>query len=271
MSSSEYILPAGAEEFRRLRIQAEALALEAEVMLDRIGIREGWRCAELGCGAGGIVDSLSRRVGPAGRVIGLDQQQSSLDAARRWLDGLAGNFGNVSFQRGGILANELPAESFDFAHLRFVLTTVGQHEAMIAAAARLLKPGGIMALQEGSGIGIDCFPAHDAFYRLRELLFTVFAEVGDVSAGPRAFGLLRRIGFEDVNIRPCQAGARSVDDMAAYLPDTVRSIRKALLDRGMIGAEELAETLAACEAHLRDPETISTHICVLQVWGRKPG
>ena len=63
--------------------------------------------------------------GPAGRVIGLDQQQSSLDAARRWLDGLAGNFGNVSFQRGGILANELPAESFDFAHLRFVLTTVG--------------------------------------------------------------------------------------------------------------------------------------------------
>lgn len=271
MSSSEYILHSSTEEFRRLRAQAEALAPEAAVMLDRIGIEKGWRCADLGCGAGGILDLLSARVGPNGHVLGLDQQQSSLAAARAWMEEFHSELENVSYHQAGILDNDLPAASFDFVHMRFVLTTVGQHEAMIAAAVRLLKPGGILALQEASGLGIDCFPAHDAFYQLRKLLFTVFDEVGDSSAGLCVHGLLRQAGFEELDFRPCQAGARNNDDMALYLPETVRSVQQALFARALITAEELEKTLAACEAHLRDPGTISTHIGVLQVWGRKPG
>jgi hypothetical protein len=83
--------------------------------------------------------------------------------------------------------------------------------------------------------------------------------------------LLRRSGYERINIRPCQAGARIFDDMALYLPETVRSVQQALLARELITVHELEEALAACEAHLRDPGTISTHISMLQVWGRKPG
>lgn len=35
--------------------------------------RPGWRCLDLGCGAMGILGPLSRRVGPDGSVVGLDQ------------------------------------------------------------------------------------------------------------------------------------------------------------------------------------------------------
>ena len=83
-----------------------------------------------------------------------------------WPRGLNGGLENVSFHQSGILDKDLPAESFDFVHLRFVPTTVGQHDAMVGVAARLLKLGGIIALQEGNGIGIDCFSPHDAFSRL---------------------------------------------------------------------------------------------------------
>ena len=105
-------------------------------MLDRIGIETGGRCAELGCGAGGIMDLLSVRVGPPGQVVGLDQQESSLAAAQAWAADLNDGLENVSFHQAGILDNDLPAESFDFVHLRFVLTTVGQHAAMVAAPSR---------------------------------------------------------------------------------------------------------------------------------------
>ena len=132
-------------------------------MLDRIGIETGWRCAELSCGGGGIMDLLSVRGGPKGHVVGLDQQENSLAAAQAWAGGLNGGLENVSFHQSGILDKDLPAESFDFVHLRFVPTTVGKHDAMVGAAARLLKLGGIIALQEGNGIGIDCFPPMTPF------------------------------------------------------------------------------------------------------------
>ena len=56
-------------------------------MLDRIGIETGWRCAELSCGGGGIMDLLSVRGGPKGHVVGLDQQENSLAAGPEWRAG----------------------------------------------------------------------------------------------------------------------------------------------------------------------------------------
>ncbi len=266
MPRPEYILDTGAEEIRRLQIQSDAMAKEAAIMLDRIGIQQGWHCVELGCGTGGIMDQLSARVGPRGRVLGLDQDKRNLEVARNSL----ATRENVEFLHAGILDNVLPDGSFDFVHIRFVLTIVGQNEDIIAAAARLVKPGGVLALEEGDGSGINCHPPNDAFIELRKSLFTVFGEVGDPMAGRHMFAQLRNAGFEDVNFRPCRAGARSTDDMAMYLPETVRSVRQALLQRKIFTERELEEKLAECEAHLRHPDTISTHIGVFQVWGRKP-
>jgi len=53
-------------------MQATAIAFDAGVILDRIGVQRGWRCLDLGCGAGGILELLGTRVGPTGLAIGLD-------------------------------------------------------------------------------------------------------------------------------------------------------------------------------------------------------
>ncbi|MDP6341893.1 MAG: methyltransferase domain-containing protein [Alphaproteobacteria bacterium] len=267
MSAPEYILKSNREEVRRLRAQAEALAAEAAVMLERIGIGAGWRCAELGCGAGGIMDLLSRRVGPAGKVVGVDLEAGNLAAARLWADDLG--LANIEFVQADIIDSGLPAADFDFVHVRFVLTTVGRHHDVVAAAAELLRPGGVLAIEEADGFGVDCFPQHPAFYRLREILFAIFHQVGDPDAGRKTFGLLRQAGLVDLHFRPCQAGAVSTDDMANYLPETVRSVRPVLLEAGLIGDGELDEVLAACETHLADPGTVSTHVGVFQTWGTK--
>jgi trans-aconitate methyltransferase len=35
------------------------------VLLDRVGVAEGWQAIDLGCGPSGILDLLADRVGPA--------------------------------------------------------------------------------------------------------------------------------------------------------------------------------------------------------------
>ena len=51
--------------------------------LDGIGVRQGWRCLEVGAGAGSVVRWLSERVGSAGRVVAVDLDPRFLgDSAR---------------------------------------------------------------------------------------------------------------------------------------------------------------------------------------------
>lgn len=81
--SGHYPIERRAGEIERLRMQAAAIAFDAGVMLDRIGVQCGWRCLDLGCGAGGILELLGARVGATGLAVGLDADLALLRAARR--------------------------------------------------------------------------------------------------------------------------------------------------------------------------------------------
>ncbi len=266
--TDSYPLERSAMEFRRLRVQAESLAAETAVMLDRIPIAPGWSCLDLGCGVGGIGDLLSARVGPGGRVVGLDIDAGSLAAAQRWA--AQAGLDNAEFVRGDIFALDLPHESFDFVHVRYVMTTVGRHDAVLVAGLSTLKPGGVLALQEADGDGLSIYPEHPAWDRLKAVLIELFGRMGDPYAGRRIYRMLLEAGLEDVQFRPCQAGARSDDALVDYMPDSITSVRAAILEHELMTAEELDNTVAQCRTHLAQRSTVSTSVIVIQAWGRKP-
>ncbi len=269
MSATTYPLIPRPEEIKRLRVQAESLAQEAGILLDLIPVTAGQHCLDLGCGAGGIVDLLSARVGATGSVLGVDLADAPLAAARLW----AGELGldNVRFEAGSIFDNDLAPESFDLVHLRYVVTTIGRHEEVIAAALRLLRPGGVLALEEADANGIDTIPANDAFERLKEILCAAFVELGaDPYAGRQLFRLFHRAGLEDVDLRVCTARARSHDELVDYLPQTILSMREGLPKYAPLHGGEVDRLLEHCRRHLAEPETMSTTSLVFQVWGRKP-
>ena len=268
MREDNYPLASSPEEINRLRIQAESLAGEAAIMLDRIGIEAGMSCLDLGCGAGGITDLLAARVGPSGRVVGVDVDEFSLAAARSWADGLG--LRGVTFRAGNIFDNDLVAESFDLVHLRYVITTIGKHADVVRSALCLVKPGGALALQEADADGIEAYPKCPAFDRLKDVLLSVFVKIGaDPFAGRRAFRLLRGAGLTDVDFRVCAASARAGDDLSDYLPQTVLSVREAIVKFDLMTDTEIDAAVAACRAHLADPDTITTTSTVFQAWGRK--
>jgi 16S rRNA G1207 methylase RsmC len=110
--TNTYLLAGGSAELERLRLQAQVWEPEAEMMLDRIGIQPGWHCVDLGCGAMGILGPLSRRVGPQGRVVGVDTDAKQLAAAREFVR--QNRLENVEIWERDAYHTGLPRESLVF-------------------------------------------------------------------------------------------------------------------------------------------------------------
>jgi ubiquinone/menaquinone biosynthesis C-methylase UbiE len=263
--AGHYPIDHRAGEIERLHTQGDAMAPDAAIMLDRIGVSEGWRCLDLGCGPRGITPLLSARVGTSGRVVGLDADASFLDHARRTAPA------NVDFVQSNAYGSGLPGGSFDLVHLRFVASTAGDPQALLREAIRLARPGGVVALQEPDMTTLNCDPPHPAWDQLRAALIGAFAVVGsDISLGRKLYTVARTAGLANVQYLTFLVAVRLIDPMVDYLPATVESLRRTIVTQHVMTEKALDEALAACRAHLRDPGTVFTTYTVAQVWGRTP-
>jgi SAM-dependent methyltransferase len=270
VSAARYPIERRPGEIERLRAQAAALAFDAGVMLDRIGVGAGWRCLDLGCGAGGILELLGARVGPTGRVVGLDADPVMLAAARDWTR--AHDLADVGLVASDAYRPGVRREAFDLVHVRFLASTAGRGEALLHEALGLVRPGGVLAFQEPDTETLNCYPPHPAWQRLKELVQAAFESAGgDTRIGQRLYRLLRGAGLEEVRYRPFLVGVTRREPMTDFLPATVESIRATLLGAGLVAEDELDEALAACRRHLADPDTVFTTYLVVQAWGRKAG
>src|SRR5918993_105316 len=116
-ATAQYPIETRKGEIERLGMQADAIAPDARVLLDRIGVAAGWRCLDLGCGPRGITDLLSEYVGPTGQVVGLDRNEEFLAHGR------AHARSNVAFRHGEAGDTGMPVGSFDLVHRPFLAGT----------------------------------------------------------------------------------------------------------------------------------------------------
>lgn len=250
-------------EIERLEAQGVSFAPDARIMLELIGVQPGSACLDLGCGPRGITDVMSERVGPGGRVVGLDKDEVSLAYAK------AHAADNVEFRRGDVYASGLPGATFDLVHMRFVASTAGDPERLLCEAMRLARPGGVVALQEPDADTYACYPPHPAWDRLMAAMLGAFTG-SDLYLARRLYQMARDAGLTDVHYRPVLIGIRSTDPMIDHLPSTVESLRSTILKLGLLSEPEFPVLLAQCRKHLRDPGTVLRSFTVAQVWGRKP-
>lgn len=68
----DYVIARSAEEAERLRVQSQLLEGPTGHVLDAVGLAPGMSCLDVGCGPGHVMKMLGERVGPGGRVTGLD-------------------------------------------------------------------------------------------------------------------------------------------------------------------------------------------------------
>ncbi|HLM28141.1 MAG TPA: arsenite methyltransferase [Thermoleophilaceae bacterium] len=109
-------------------------------------LHEGETVLDLGSGAGADVLISARRVGPAGRAIGLDMTDEMLDLARR--NAADAGAENVEFVKGYLEDIPLPDASVDVIVSNCVINLAADKTDVLAEAARVLRPGGRFAVSD---------------------------------------------------------------------------------------------------------------------------
>jgi len=123
-----------------------ALGRAATVALaDLAGVPRGARVLDVGAGIGGPARVLAARYGA--RVTALDATPRFCRAAE-WLNRATGLAGRVEVVCGDALALPFPDASFDLAWTQAVAQNVADKERFVAELARVVRPGGQVALFE---------------------------------------------------------------------------------------------------------------------------
>ena len=95
----------------------------------------GGAALDVACGTGALTRALARRVGPSGRVVGLDFSAGMLDGARRRSPGM-------TWVQGDALELPFGDGEFDAATIAFGLRNLADPARGLAEMARVVRPGG---------------------------------------------------------------------------------------------------------------------------------
>ena len=106
--------------------------------LDRLGLREGWRCADVGAGGGDVSVALAEVVGRDGRVYAVDSDPEARDHVAAQAAGR--NAAQVIAITQAAEDLTLP-EPVDLAFCRFVLMHVVDPVRVLRRMGEAVRPG----------------------------------------------------------------------------------------------------------------------------------
>jgi SAM-dependent methyltransferase len=248
--------------------------------LEALGVGPGWRCLEVGAGAGSVVRWLSERVGERGSVLATDINPVLLGGL---------DLENVEVRVHDIERDELPRDTFDLIHSRLVLEHLPGREDTLRRMAAALAPGGWLVVED------LVWPAVGACSRkgavlvgalLRGVSTTLRAAGYDPVFGRRLPVLLNGLGLVDVGAEGRAlviVGGDASQSVEWARPNLARFQRLVLGEEGSVSSplqvafdrlpalRRLAHRqLGRIDGYLRDPEFGFVAPVMMAAWGRRP-
>jgi SAM-dependent methyltransferase len=113
--------------------------------LDRLGLREGWRCVDVGAGGGDVTVALAEIVGRDGRVYAVDSDPRRRDDVAK-AAAEQGQAQVIGITQAG--EDLLLPEPVDLAFCRFLLMHVVDPVRVLRRMGQAVRPGGWVVAQE---------------------------------------------------------------------------------------------------------------------------
>jgi ubiquinone/menaquinone biosynthesis C-methylase UbiE len=247
---------------RRARADDEVEARDAYLGL--LGIADGQRVLDVGCGSGAVTRAIARRVGDRGVAVGLDPSPALLEVARE-LAREAGLGDRIELYEGSALRLPFPDRSFDAVLCATVLSHVPGGEAAIPELVRVLRPGGRLGVFD-MDTDMTTFTHPD-----RALTRRIVAAASDATAvdgwlARRMPSLFEQAGLVDIRVRgffPLET-----DPQSFYAGLAERSAEVAL-KAGAITADERSRWVQALHAEQARGPVLAGRLHIF-VQGRKP-
>jgi ubiquinone/menaquinone biosynthesis C-methylase UbiE len=252
----EYVLGTGADELERLGLQHRLWSDAAHALWKIARVQPGMRVLDIGCGPGYASSDLAQLVQHEGSVLGVDESAGfvahvNAQARARGLTQLSAVAGDVQ-RLGDALGTRPP---FDFAYARWVLCFTERPEDVIAGAARALRPGGRLAIQDYFNYAaMTPAPRRDSYARaVAATVRSWRARGGDPDVVGRLPRLLRDHGFRIEHLSQHQRLARPGESMWHWTTSWWRNYIPKLVQMGELQPQEADQFFADCDA--MDPET----------------
>ncbi len=210
------------------------------------GLRAGDVVLDLGSGAGIDLILASRKVGPTGRVIGVDMTDEMIFKANRNI--LEKKINNVEIRKGLIEDLPLRDSSVDWVISNCVINLSPEKPRVFSEIFRVLKPGGQMLVSD--------IVAKDLPEGLRDIpALHSFCVTGAISEEEYLAGL-RQAGLTDVEVRDRLVyDVNQIADFAASALEQASGITPQLpMDRLRDFARALEGKIWSAKVYARKPD-----------------
>jgi SAM-dependent methyltransferase len=257
---AEYLWDQGDEdELTRLRSLEALYDVHTLDVLDRLGVGEGWACAEVGAGAGSVTDWLCRRIGPTGRVVAVDITTTFVERL---------DHGNLEVRRADVVEHPLEEGAFDLVHARALLEHLPAREEIVAQFAAALRPGGLLVAEDVVLTGTTAVhPPSELIERLNDAFAKGFAMSGaDLDFGLRLPDTLRAAGLTDVDADGHVPIVTTGSPSAHFQTHGLRRQGGLLVEAGLLSEEDVA---AGIDVASSPGHTMFAPI-MIAAWGRRP-
>ena len=202
-------------------------------------LKPGETVLDLGSGAGFDAFLAARRVGPNGKVIGVDMTPDMLSRARD--NAIKGKFTTVEFRQGEI--ENLPVESgsVDTIISNCVINLSPDKPKVFAEAFRVLKPGGRIAVSDI--VLLEPLPDY-----IRDSVAAYTACVAGANLKEEYLGAIKAAGFENIEV----VGENVFDlDFIDMAPELMKEAQSLGITESMI--QHVAETIVSVKVQAIKP------------------
>lgn len=244
-----YVLADGRDvEARRLALLALHHDPDSVAALERTGVGPGWRCLDVGAGAGSIARWLAGR--------GADVLATDIDVSR--LDGVPS------------LAHDITSDAplpgpFDLVHTRLLLLHLPERAAVARRLAGLVREGGWTVAGDIDFTPVAMVTPTPQWTRTWQAWRAATEAAGwDLACGPRLPELLRGAGLREVH-----AESRGLHSPGGSTPLLVLSLAFERLRGRLVAHGAADDDVTAARSALEDPALAFSAPVTWTAWGRR--